>query len=124
MTTEPVTDAARDRVGIGVAAAAADSARHRQAVHRYGHRVVVVGGLRDREGVLLPMRCGSGGVDIVGAVALDGHRVGFDSGCAVGADDMLAGNIFDRVAPSRLLMMSTFSLSQWPKSRSHSRDRR
>ena len=44
------------------------------------------------------MRCGSGGVDIAGAVALDGHRVCFDSGCAVGFDDQLAGNIFDRVA--------------------------
>ena len=88
----------RDRVGIGVAAAAADSARPRLAVYRYGHRVVVVGGLRDRKGIILPMRCGSGGVDIAGAVALNGHRVCFDSGCAVGADDQLAGNIFDRIA--------------------------
>ena len=44
------------------------------------------------------MLCGSRGVDIAGAVALNGHRVCFDSGCAVGADDQLAGNIFDRVA--------------------------
>ena len=88
----------RDRVGIGVAAAAADSARHRQAVYRYGHRIVVVGRLRDRKGIILPMRCGSEGADVTVAVALDGHRVGFDSGCAVGADDQLAGNIFDRVA--------------------------
>ena len=44
------------------------------------------------------MRCGSGGVDVAVAVALDGHRVGFDSGCAVGFDGQLAGDIFDRVA--------------------------
>ena len=87
----------RDRIGIA-AAAAADSARHRLTVHRYGHRVVVVGGLRDRKGIILPMRCGSGGADVAGAVALDGHRVCFDSGCAVGFDDQLAGDIFDRIA--------------------------
>ena len=44
------------------------------------------------------MRCGSGGADVAGAVALDGHRVCFDSGCAVGFDDQLAGDIFDRIA--------------------------
>ena len=87
----------RDRIGIA-AAAAADSARHRQAVYRYGHRIVVVGRLHDRKGIILPMLCGSGGVDIAGAVALNGHRVCFDSGCAVGFDDQLAGNIFDRIA--------------------------
>ena len=88
----------RNRIGIGVAAAVADSARHRQAVHRYGHRVVVVGGLRDRKGIILPMLCGSEGADVAGAVALDGRRVCFDSGCAVGFDDQLAGDIFDRIA--------------------------
>ena len=44
------------------------------------------------------MRCESGGADVAGAVALDGRRVCFDSGCAVGADGQLAGDIFDRVA--------------------------
>ena len=44
------------------------------------------------------MRCGSEGADVTVAVALDGHRVGFDSGCAVGFDDQLAGDMFDRVA--------------------------